>query len=233
MTRSALRRLLTWLLLGLAIVAIVVVLWNQGGRLIRGEAAGIESYLLVLALIFGDAICPVLPGETTLNAAALLAAHDRLSITLIIVAGAVGAVLGDSVVFWIARTAKGRVRGWLDPAAQGNQMRKVVHLLARRGTIFLLFGRYIPGIRFALNVTLGGIVKMPYLRFLFWSSISGTIWSTVTCLSAFYIGTALEDYPLASFIITTVAMTTVIAVLIRLQTGWSDRRRAAADQPTA
>jgi hypothetical protein len=62
-----------------------------------------SSYLGVAGLIFLDAVCPVFPGETTLNAASTLAAQGTLSIWLVMLAGAVGAVLGDSALYWVSR----------------------------------------------------------------------------------------------------------------------------------
>src|SRR5262245_12575387 len=89
-----------------AIVTVLVVLWNAGGRLITGESVGWQSYLLIVALVFGDAICPVLPGETTLNAGSVLASSGLLQLWLVVLAGAIGAVLGDSTLYWMARKAK-------------------------------------------------------------------------------------------------------------------------------
>jgi hypothetical protein len=45
-----------------------------------------------------------LPGETTLDAAAILASNGQLNIFLVIVAGSIGAITGDSAVCWLART---------------------------------------------------------------------------------------------------------------------------------
>ena len=56
---------------------------------------------------------PIFPGETTLNAASTLAADGELELVWVIVAGALGAVVGDSALYWIARrnSAKDRAAG--------------------------------------------------------------------------------------------------------------------------
>jgi hypothetical protein len=56
-------------------------------------------------MVFGDAICALLPGETTLNAASTLAANGELELWLVIVAGAIGAIAGDSVISGAITTA--------------------------------------------------------------------------------------------------------------------------------
>jgi membrane protein DedA with SNARE-associated domain len=212
--RSRTRRILTWLA-GLAgTVAIVVVLWNQGERLINGQASGWSCYLITVALVFGDAVCPVLPGETTLNAACVLAANGKLNLLLVVISGAIGAIAGDSTVYWLSRSARGRVRNWLNRAASAKAGTTVVRLLNEHGSVFILFGRYVPGVRFALNVALGGVARMPYGSFVIWSSLSGTLWSVWTCLSAYYISTALAGYPLAALIVSCLAGSVLIGTVI-------------------
>ena len=49
-------------------------------------------YVAVFALVFGDAVIAVLPGETTLNTASTLAAQGVLELKWVMVAGAFGAV---------------------------------------------------------------------------------------------------------------------------------------------
>ena len=211
-----------WVAGGVVFLVLVVLLWNLGSEFINGETeSDAVAYLIIAGLVFGDALCALLPGETTLNAGAILASNGQLDIALVIVAGAIGAVTGDSTVYWLARSAHGRIREWMDKVAAADQSKQALDLLRRHGSVFLLFGRYIPGVRLALNVTLGGIVRMPYPRFLFWSLISGTLWATVTSLAAYYISTALIGYPLVSFVITTFLSTTVIVTIV-----WMQRRRS-------
>ncbi len=81
-----------------------------------------------------------------------------------------------------------------------------------------------PGVRFVVNSTYG-LSHFPYRRFLLWSAIGGTVWSVYTCLLAYAVGTALEDFPLASVIISG-AITTILMGVIFLRVRHT--RRAAA-----
>lgn len=58
------------------VVGAVVVLNRLGGAdaFSLSPQAGAWTYLAIAAMVFGDAVFPVLPGETTLNAGAALAA---------------------------------------------------------------------------------------------------------------------------------------------------------------
>jgi membrane-associated protein len=191
-------------------MAVVVLLWNEGQRLLDGEASGAQCYFIAAALVFGDAIIPVLPGETTLNAACVLAANGQLDLTLVIISGAIGAITGDSTLYWIARSAHGKTKARVDRAVDGKTGRTVIGMLRDHGPAFILFGRYVPGLRFAINVTLGGVVRMPYPKFLFWSALSGALWSIWVCLSAYFISSALAGYPIAALVLSTSVGTVLV-----------------------
>ncbi len=97
-------------------------------------------------------------------------------------------------------------------------------MISARGPIFLLFGRYIPGFRFALNVAMGGVIRMPYRRFLAWSSLSGVIWSVYTCGTAYFISIALDGHPMLSFVITCVVSSLLVVLLVWGQSRLSRKR---------
>ena len=102
---------------GFALVLVVIVLLQL---LEEGDVAGWLAevpeewaYVLCFGLVWVDAVIPIFPGETTLNAASTLAAGGVLDLQLVIVAGALGAIVGDSSLFWIARKNAARVQGQL------------------------------------------------------------------------------------------------------------------------
>lgn len=92
-----------------------------------------------------------------------------------------------------------------------------------------MFGRCVPGLRFAINVTLGAVVRMPYRRFLVWSSISGMVWSTWICLSASLISPALKGYPIAALIVSTFLGTTLIGTCIWARSHIGQHHRTAVE----
>jgi membrane-associated protein len=197
------------------------------GLLENGD--GVLPYFAIFALVFGDAIIPILPGETTLNTAAVLASQGELELVPVIIAGAVGAIAGDTAVYWIARASHGRLKTRLEQVLQNERVQKGANFLESRGPIVIVLGRFVPGMRLAVNFTLG-LLRMPYRRFLMWSSLGGTLWATYTVLLAFYVGNALATFPLASILISGLITTVAIAAVL-----WGDRvlrrRRFAAPQP--
>jgi membrane-associated protein len=191
--------------------AVIYAATSDGITIVDPEKPG-RSYFSVFALIALDGVMPIFPGETTLNAAATVAAQGKVDLFPIIVAGALGAMVGDSSLFWLARKYSYKVEGQVTRAKGNPRVRQAFELLDRSAAVLIVGGRYLPGMRFVVNATMG-LSDIRYRRFLLWSVISGALWSTYTCLMAYQIGLALGDYPLASFIISGLVTTVVITVI--------------------
>jgi membrane-associated protein len=203
-----------------AVVVVVAIVLHSGA----GDGLGLiaahagSSYFGVAGLVFLDAVCPVFPGETTLNAASTLAAQGALSIWLVMLAGSVGAVLGDSALYWVARLFSNRLAKQVEHAKQNEKVASALELLGDNAAVLLICGRFVPGVRFVVNCTFG-IAKLPYRRFLLWSAVGGTIWGVYTCSLAYAVGTALADFPLASVIISGAITTVLMGIIL-----WTVRR---------
>jgi membrane-associated protein len=203
-------------LVGCTVLLALIVLWQplSGGSSTFEdvEAGGPWSYFAVFALIFGDAIFPVLPGETTLNVAATMAASGLLELRYVMVAGAAGAVLGDSTLYWIAHVMRPRVQHRLDVALANDKVARVMAVIGSSAPALLVFGRYVPGMRFVVNASLG-LAGHPYREFLRWSALGGVLWSVYCCTVAYLVGTALVAYPLASVVVSALASSVAVAVV--------------------
>ena len=231
------RRRIFWLVVALAgtvllavVGAIVFSLLDKDGALglISDLDDEVAAYLAVFGLVFAEAIVPIFPGETTLTTASIAASQDKLELTLVIVAGALGAVLGDSALYWIARTGPKRLKSRLEAAAQKDErVARGLALLGRSAPLLISCGRFVPGVRFAVNVSMG-LTEYPYRRFLLFSAIGRAAWAIYTCVLAYWISTALADFPLASIVISGIVTTVLVAGVY-----WIDRRRHASDETPA
>ena len=171
-----------------------------------------QSYVAVFVLVALDGVVPIFPGETTLNAAATAAAQGALELAPIIVMGALGAIVGDSCLFWIARRSSARVAPQLEKLRQNEKIKQALDTMDASAPLLIVGGRYVPGMRFVVTATMG-LSNMRYRRFLAWSVLAGVLWSTYTCLLAYKVGTAVADYPLASVVISGLVTTAVIAII--------------------
>jgi membrane-associated protein len=212
---------------GIVVVLVAIVLAFQG----VGGGNGFDfvkpnsswTYVAVASLIFLDAVCPVFPGETTLNAASTLASQDELHLWLVILAGAIGAIVGDSALYWASRLFANRFEKQVESVKQNDKVALALNFLGSSAPLLLVAGRFVPGLRFVVNATLGSS-KYPYPKFLLWSAIGGSLWSVYTCLLAYSVGTALDNYPLASVAISGAITTAVMGIAF----WWVRRQRKAS-----
>ena len=139
------------------------------------------------------------------------------------VAGALGAILGDSSLFWIARKSAAKMKTQRDKALENPKVRAVWDALDRSPGLLIVAGRYVPGMRFAVNASMG-ISDIPYRRFLPWSVLGGALWSVYTCALAYRVATTLAGYPLASLVISSLITSAALAAVY-----FVDRRRRRAN----
>jgi undecaprenyl-diphosphatase len=118
-----------------------------------------------------------IPGETAMLLGGFLAYQGRVSLGVMMAAGAVGAVVGDSIGYEI-----GRVFG--EPLKHSRLGRKVGQERWARGEAYLrakggravFLGRFV-GLLRALVPALAGMSRMPYRAFLPWNLAGGVIWA--------------------------------------------------------
>jgi membrane protein DedA with SNARE-associated domain len=191
----------------------------------KQEASGPWPYVVVFGLVFGDAIIPLLPGETTLNTASTLAAQGVLELGWVMVAGAAGAVLGDSALYWIAHLARRRVQTQVSAAMSNPKVATAMEVIGSSAGALLVFGRYVPGLRFVVNATLG-LARHPYGDFLRWSVLGGVTWSIYICGVAYAVGTVLENAPFAAIAVSALASSVAVAVVFVIVARRARRLRA-------
>lgn len=223
MPRSDPRRLLVYALWGAAALAVLVFIMAVVGWLTDGGLDQIEadlgegrSYLWTFLLIAGDAVIPILPGETTLNTAAVLASNGELELPLVMVAGALGAIVGDSALYWIARAGSSSLEPQLERARQDKNIGTVLRILGDEAPLLIVAGRYVPGVRFFVNATMG-LTRLPYPTFLLWSSIGGVLWAVYTAGLAYLVGSRVGDFPVASILISGAITTALLALVFVLE----------------
>ncbi len=224
--------LFKWLALVVAGIALVVTLVSLGGDDGFGTLQAdnpTRSYFLVFFLVAMDAVIPVFPGETTLNAASTFAADGDLELWLVIVLGALGAIVGDSALYWIARKSSSRLTPQLEKARGNTRVAAALEFLDRGAPVLLVFGRYVPGLRFVINSTMG-MNRYPYGKYLPLSALGAVLWSSYTCVLAYKVAESLDNYPLASVYISGL-ITAVLMVVIFFVVRRRDKR--SVDTPEA
>jgi len=146
------------------------------------------AYLTLFLVVGGESAGVPLPGETSLVAGGVLASKGHLSIYLVILAAAAGAIVGDNVGYVIGRRG-GR---WL--MGRGGERRQRLfargqEFFDRHGAKAVFFGRWLPGLRITAS-WLAGINRMKWQRFAFWNAAGGISWALTVGLAAYLLGQA-------------------------------------------
>jgi membrane-associated protein len=210
------RRRHVWAIVCVVAVLVVAVLLHRiagsdGFSLVAADR-GDWTYLMIFLLVYGDGVFIVLPGETTLNAAATLASSGELSLGLVMIAGALGAIGGDLTVYLLARRFRRHVMPQYEKLSQNRKAAAALELIGSRAPILIVSGRYVPGLRWVVSAAMG-LQRYPLRRFLLWETIGGTLWSVYTCALAYLVATALAEFPLASVVISGLITTAALAVV--------------------
>jgi membrane-associated protein len=208
---GAVLRALAVVALFVAVAVVLVSLFGGDGFGLIEAGSGAGAYLPIFGLVAADAVVPIFPGETTLNAASTRAANGELDLVWVIAAGALGAVVGDSALYWIARGSSERIEAQVERARRNPTVKSALEFLDRGAPVLLTFGRYVPGLRFVVNSTMG-MTKFPYRRFLPWSALGGTLWSIYTCVLAYRVGSTFDNYPAASIVISGAITTALLGL---------------------
>ena len=130
------------------------------------------------------------PGEATLVAAALYAgATHRLSILGVVLAALAGAVIGDSIGFWLGRAFGLPLLRRFGPVVRmiPPRIRLGQYLFLRHGGKLVFFGRFTAVLR-AMAAILAGANRMAWPRFLVFNAAGGLVWSTLYGVGAYVLG---------------------------------------------
>jgi membrane protein DedA with SNARE-associated domain len=148
------------------------------------------GYLAVFLFVGIESIGIPLPGETMLVTASIYAGTThRLSIQLVILAAAAGAIIGDNIGYIIGRTGGYRLvrRYGRYIRLEEKRLKLGQYLFRRHGGKVVFFGRFFSVLR-VFAAFLAGVNLMPWRRFLFFNATGGIIWSSLYGLAAYFLG---------------------------------------------
>ena len=178
------------------------------------------GYWAVLVFVAIESIGIPFPGETMLLIAAIYAGTThRLSIPLVIVAAASGALLGDNIGFWIGREGGYRLlrRYGRYIRLDERKLKLGQYLFRKHGGKVVFFGRFVALLR-ALAAFLAGTNRMSWPRFLLFNALGGIVWATLYGLGGYLLGKNIDRFtgPLGTItIVLAVLITLVFLVVVR------------------
>ena len=147
------------------------------------------GYAALGGLILGESAGLPLPGETALITAGGLVAAGHLSLPLVIVVGALAAITGDTIGYWLGRRG-GRallLRDGLGATHRRHAVARADRFFARYGAATVFFGRWVPGVRIVAALT-AGAARMPWPRFAVANAAGAFAWAATIATLAVLAG---------------------------------------------
>jgi membrane-associated protein len=191
-------------------------------------AASPWVYLAIVALVALDGVVPVVPGEASVISAGALAGSGDLSLTLVVGAGALGAIAGDDGAFAVGRVLGPRLEPLIARSRRAADRRTwaEARLDARAPTLIVL-SRFVPGGRTATTAG-AGLLRLEWGRFLRLSAYAAITWASFIALLGFVGGAAFEEQPLLGL-----ALGFAFALVATTVLSYGIRRRGPGDATDA
>jgi membrane protein DedA with SNARE-associated domain len=152
------------------------------------------GYPLVFFLIMGESMGVPMPGETAvLIAAGAAGAGKSFNIWFVFLFAAAGAIVGDTIGYWIGRSGGRNIllrlgkKRWV----KKEHLEKAEKFFARHGGKAVFFGRSVSYLR-VLTALMAGVSHMHYPRFLFYNASGGLVWAGVVSFVGYKFGQHLD-----------------------------------------
>ena len=186
------------------------------------------SYPLIFSVAAVDAFFPLVPSETVVIIGGSLAASGDLSLPLVILVAAAGAIVGDNISYGIGSVIGERtVKRWFAGEKSHARLLWAERALDERGAYIVILARFIPGGRIAVTFSAGYIPTFPWRRFIVYDVAAGTLWACYGALLGYFGGKTFENHPLWGLLIALgIAMS--VGFVIEAVQHWRRRRSSRA-----
>ena len=181
------------------------------------------TYLGVFAIIFAESgllVGLVLPGDSLLFAAGLLASQHVMNIWLLVVSVIIAAISGNLVGYSIGKKfgpALFTRSRFLSPS----QLKRAEKFFGSHGGKSVVIGRFVPVVRTIVPL-LAGIAKVPVAKFSNYTVIGAVLWGASIPVAGYYLGTkipSVDKYVLPVIVIA--ILVALIPSLYHLAKQWS------------
>lgn len=147
----------------------------------------------VAALLTFENATGITPSEIILGLAGwMLISEQQSSPSMIFLGGtfaAIGSSIGSSITYWVARLGGrpliDKLSRWL--RIDANHIDRAEKQFQRWGSIVVLVGRVMPGIRTLINIP-AGLSRFPYINFLVITFVGSYVWCTLLIGAGFLLG---------------------------------------------
>nr|WP_237166452.1 VTT domain-containing protein [Mycolicibacterium hippocampi] len=188
--------------------------------------------LLVVVFVESGVLFPVLPGDSLLFVAGMLAAgtaaaaHDstvqaNFALWQLVVFIPIAAVLGGQVGYWIGRNVG---TAMFTPNARFLKQRYLdeAHLFfEQRGPVAIVIARFVPVVRTLAPIT-AGAARMNYYAFTLYNALGAVVWGVGLTLLGYWLG----RFQVIQSLLEPIVIGIVVLSVLPMAYEWTKRRRA-------
>jgi membrane-associated protein len=188
------------------------------------------AYAILFVLAFLDALIPVVPSETSVITAGVVASAGDLSLPLVVAFAAGGAFAGDNAAYWIGHRFGRRINDRFFSSEKGRKRIAWAHRqVEERGGELIVIARFIPGGRTAVTLS-AGTLGYPWRKFVVFDAVAGLSWGLYAALLGYFGGHAFEEAPWKGLLL---ALGLAFAVTGAIElVRWALKRRRAQSSTT-
>ncbi len=194
---------------------------------------GMWTYVIIFCIIFfetGFVIMPFLPGDSLLFVAGAAAASGFLDLQWLFIAIIFGAVLGDTVNYWIGNYVGLRVFLERFPTlVKQEYIDRTYTFYEKYGGATIFVARFVPVVR-TFAPFLAGVGTMHYPRFLFYNVLGAVVWTIGIVLAGYYFGSftiVKENMSLLIIAVIALSAITILFILAGIISGYLKQRKMA------
>lgn len=134
----------------------------------------------------------IFPGETAVILGGVLASEGRISVVAAMAAASLGAILGDSIGYWVGKTwgpalINGPLKRFLKPA----HVARAEAFIARKGGPGVFIGRFTAALR-VLVPGIAGVSGLKYSTFVIYNVTGGIAWAVSMTMLGYAAGRSFQ-----------------------------------------
>ena len=186
------------------------------------------GYPGVALLMFLENVFPPIPSELIMPLAGFTAGRGDLSFVGVVLAGALGSLLGQLPLYYLGRwVGEDKLVAWADRygkwlTVSGNDIKKADDWFDKHGHKTVFFARLVPGLRSLISIP-AGLSEMQLPTFLIYSALGTGLWALLLAALGGLLG---ENYEAVDTYLGPVAFV-VLGGLAVWALVWVVRRRRA------
>ncbi len=135
----------------------------------------------------------IFPGETVVIVAGVLAFEHRESLVLIMLAASAGAIIGDSIGYFIGKKwGRSLINNRLSHFVKPAHLARAEEFMVRRGGPGVFVGRFTTSLR-VLVPGISGVAGMRYRTFIIFNVTGGIAWAVSMALLGYFAGQSYKQ----------------------------------------